>query len=196
MNTRKTSLERRTRETEVRIELVLHGTGASMVDTGLAFFDHMLATLARHAGLDLVLTCRGDTRVDDHHTVEDCAILLGQAVDQALGERSGIARFGWALVPMDETLARVALDLSARPWSEVDLGLRRERIGEVATENLTHFFHSFARAARATLHVDVLRGENDHHRTEAAFKALALSLKSALSPTQPGVVPSTKGVLG
>ncbi len=196
MNTRKLSLGRKTRETEIQIELALDGTGRSEIRTGLAFLDHMLTTLARHASLDLVLTCRGDLEVDDHHTVEDCALLLGQAVDQALGDRAGIARFGWALVPMDETLARVALDLSARPWSEVHLGFSRERIGAVATENLTHFFHSFARAARATLHVDILRGENDHHRSEAAFKALALSLKSAVALVQPGVVASTKGVLG
>jgi len=192
---RRASIHRRTGETDVRVELVLDGSGRAQIRTGLGFLDHMLHALARHARFDLELACAGDLHVDDHHTVEDCALALGQALDAALGDRSGIARFGGAYAPLDEALARVVVDLSGRPWSEVDLGLARERLGDVACENLAHFFHSLAAAGRMALHVDVLRGRNDHHRIEAAFKALALALREAVAPTGEASVPSTKGVL-
>ena len=157
--------------------------------------DHMLDALARHARLDLTLRCTGDLEVDDHHTVEDCAIVLGGALNELLGERRGITRFGSAYAPLDEALARVVVDLSGRPWPEVTLGLRRERLGAVACENLTHFLQTLAIEGRMALHVDVLRGENDHHRAEAAFKALALALRQAITRDGASSVPSTKGVL-
>jgi imidazoleglycerol phosphate dehydratase HisB len=155
----------------------------------------MLTALARHASLDLVLTATGDLGVDDHHTVEDCAIVLGRALDEALGDRAGITRFAHAYAPLDESLARAVIDLSGRPWPEIDLGLRRETIGDVAAENLTHFLRTLAMEGRLALHVDVLRGDNDHHRAESAFKATALALRSAVAVSGGGI-PSTKGVLG
>ena len=151
--------------------------------------------LARHAQFDLTLNCSGDLDVDGHHTSEDCAIALGTAVDQALGERRGIQRFGFAFCPLDEALTRVVIDLSGRPAPVVSLGLRREKIGSMATENITHVFQSLAIAMRASVHVDCLRGENDHHRSESAFKACALALRQAVSQTNDTRIPSTKGVL-
>ena len=192
---RVTSRRRETAETSVELRLNLDGSGRADVSTGLRFLDHMLDALARHARLDLTLKCQGDLDVDDHHTVEDCAIVLGGALDELLGERRGITRFGSAYAPLDEALARVVVDLSGRPWPEVDLGLRRERLGTVACENLTHFLQTLAIEGRMALHVDVLRGENDHHRAEAAFKALALALRQALASDGANSVPSTKGVL-
>lgn len=195
MNARTATLSRTTRETDVRVELDLDGTGEARVDTGVGFLDHLLSALALHARLDLALTCRGDLEVDDHHTAEDCALALGEAVDRALGERRGIARFADALAPLDEALARAVVDVSSRPFAVVELGLRRERLGALACENVGHVLRSFAVAARLTLHVDVLRGENDHHRAEAAFKAVALALRRALRVEDAALVPSTKGVL-
>ena len=195
MKSRKTKMERTTRETRIAIELDLDGAGRVEVSTGLPFLDHMLNALAFHAGWDLILECRGDLEVDDHHTVEDCALALGTAIDRCLEDRRGIARFGSAYAPLDEALARVVVDLSGRPYSSVDLGLTRESLGSVATENLGHFFESLATSLRAALHVDVLRGKNDHHRAEAAFKAAALSLRQALTAGRTTEVPSTKGVL-
>ncbi|MDG1491709.1 MAG: imidazoleglycerol-phosphate dehydratase HisB [Planctomycetota bacterium] len=192
---RVTSRRRDTGETSVELRLDLDGSGRTEISTGLRFLDHMLDALARHARLDLTLRCEGDLEVDDHHTVEDCAIVLGSALDELLGERRGITRFGSAYAPLDEALARVVVDLSGRPWPEVDLGLRRERLGAVACENLTHFLQTFAIEGRMALHVDVLRGANDHHRAEAAFKALALALRAALTRDGADAVPSTKGVL-
>ncbi len=187
---------RETAETRVEAVLCLDGTGESRISTGLPFLDHMLANLARHSGMDLVLSCRGDLEVDDHHTVEDCGLVVGEALDRALGERRGLRRFGSAWAPLDESLARAVVDLSGRSWAEVDLGLRRERLGDLSTENLPHFLRSFAGAARLTLHLDLLRGENDHHRAEAAFKALGLALRQAVAVDGSDRVPSTKGVLG
>lgn len=195
MKERRASHERSTSEVQVCVQLVLDGSGLAQVDTGLPFLDHMLTALAKHARFDLELRARGDLQVDDHHTVEDCALALGAALDAALGERVGIARFGHAYVPLDEALARAVVDLSARPWPQVRLALRREQLGQVASENLTHFLNSLARAARMALHVDVLRGENDHHKVEAAFKALAVSLRVAVARDASARVPSTKGVL-
>ena len=195
MSTREATIARQTRETEIRVHLDLDGGGTSEVSTGLGFLDHMLDALAKHGRFHLELSCQGDLHIDDHHTVEDCALALGQALDQALGDRSGIARFAHAYAPLDEALARVVVDLSGRPWPEVHIGFTREMIGDVATENLTHFFESLAMSARCALHVDVLRGKNDHHRAEAAFKALALALRQAVARDESAGIPSTKGVL-
>jgi imidazoleglycerol phosphate dehydratase HisB len=188
--------ERATAETRVRCALTLDGAGHTSVATGLGFLDHMLTALARHSSFDLEVSCVGDLVVDDHHTVEDVALALGRALDDALGERRAIARFGSAYAPLDEALARAVVDLSGRPWPAIELCLARDMLGDVATENVTHFFQSFAIAARAALHIDVLKGANDHHRAEAAFKALALALRIAVARTGGDSVPSTKGVLG
>jgi imidazoleglycerol-phosphate dehydratase len=192
---RHAAVSRKTLETAITLELVLEGSGQSEVATGIGFFDHMLAALAKHARFDLKLSCAGDLEVDDHHTVEDCALALGQALDQALGERRGIARFGSAFAPLDEALARAVVDLSGRPCAVVDLGLEREALGQLSCENVAHFFTSLTTATRMALHLDVLRGANDHHRAEAAFKALALALRRAVRLEGPDQVPSTKGVL-
>ncbi len=193
---RTAAVERITKETTVNVTLTLDGTGKADVSTGVGFLDHLLDTLARHAAFDLTLVCKGDLRVDDHHTAEDCALGLGEALDRALGERRGVARFGSAFAPLDEALARAVVDLSGRPYSSVDLCLRRESIGGLACENVAHVLRSFAVAARLTLHVDVLRGENDHHRAEAAFKAVALALRQAVACSgRDDDIPSTKGVL-
>lgn len=195
MSERKASIERRTSETEIRLTLALDGTGTTVIDTGLGFLDHMLTALIKHSRLDMELACSGDLHVDDHHTVEDCGIALGQALDRALGDRRGIRRFAHAMAPLDEALARVVVDLSGRPSPHVDLGLVRPKIGDVAAENLGHFFESLAIAGRMALHVDVLKGTNDHHRAEAAFKATALALRDAVALTAHDDVPSTKGLL-
>jgi len=192
---RTATVERVTRETTVNVTVTLDGTGKAEVSTGIGFLDHLVETLARHAAFDMTLACKGDLRIDDHHTAEDCALALGEALDRALGERRGVARFGSAFAPLDEALARAVVDLSGRPYSSVDLGLRRETIGGLACENVTHVLRSLAVAARLTLHVDVLRGENDHHRAEAAFKAVALALRQAVACSGSDDVPSTKGVL-
>lgn len=192
---------RETRETRIEVTLTLDGSRSVRLRTGVGFLDHMLHALAFHAGWDLALTCAGDLDVDDHHTVEDVGLALGQAVDEALGDRKGVRRFGSAHAPLDEALARVVVDLSGRPFFAGDLCLARERVGDLSCEMVPHFFHSFAQTARLTLHVDVIRGANDHHRIEAAFKACALALRSACGRTVAGGgeagdgVPSTKGAL-
>jgi imidazoleglycerol phosphate dehydratase HisB len=188
------SVQRQTRECTVDIRLNLDGSGRAEISTGLPFLDHLLTALALHARIDVKLSANGDLHVCDHHTVEDVALALGEAVSKALGDRAGIARFGHAYVPLDEALARAVIDLSGRPWPAIELRLRRERIGAVATENLTHFLSSFAIATRAALHVEVLAGANDHHQAEAAWKALAVALRQAVR-RDGGAVPSTKGVL-
>lgn len=189
-------VQRVTRETAVNVTLTLGGTGRAEVSTGIGFLDHLLGTLARHSGFDLTLACTGDLRVDDHHSAEDCALAVGEALDRALGERRAVARFGSAFAPLDEALARAVVDLSGRPYAAIDLGLGRETIGGLACENVAHVLRSVAVAARLTLHVDVLRGENDHHRAEAAFKAVALALRQAVASSGGDDVPSTKGTLG
>jgi imidazoleglycerol-phosphate dehydratase len=191
---RRAEMERNTAETEISVVLNLDGSGSAEVETGLGFLDHMLTALAKHSGMDLTVRASGDVGVDDHHTVEDCAIMLGRALDEALGDRSGITRFGYAYAPLDESLSRAVVDLSGRPWPEVSIGFTRSTIGEVATENLVHFFRSFAIEARMALHVDTIRGDNDHHKAESAFKALALALRQAVTQRGDGV-PSTKGSL-
>jgi imidazoleglycerol-phosphate dehydratase len=188
-------VQRETRETRITLRLDLDGTGAAEVDTGVPFFDHMLDQLARHAPLDLTLHCRGDLQVDTHHTVEDCALLLGRALHQALGERRGIRRMGSALVPMDEALAEVAIDLSGRPFC-------RAEVADAGSTGLppslvAHFLESFAGEGRLTLHVRVLYGRDGHHQAEAVFKALARALGEAMAPDsrRGGAVPTTKGTL-
>lgn len=192
---RSARVARKTNETEVEVVLHIDGTGRAEVATGIGFFDHMLSALAKHARFDLELRCKGDLEVDDHHTTEDCAIALGQALDQALGDRRGIERFGYAYAPLDEALARAVVDLSGRPWPKIQLGLRREKVGDMACECLGHVLGSLAMNARCALHIDVLEGDNDHHRAEAAFKACALALRRAVARSGSNDVPSTKGVL-
>lgn len=192
---RSATITRKTRETDITLTLSLDGSGEAEVSTGIGFLDHMLTTLARHARFDLSLRCVGDLDIDGHHTSEDCALALGQALDEALGERRGIQRFGWAFAPLDEALARAVIDLSGRPWPAIRLGLTRERIGTMACENIVHVLQSLAIASRSSIHVDVLEGENDHHRAEAAFKATALALRQAVARDGTDAVPSTKGVL-
>jgi imidazoleglycerol phosphate dehydratase HisB len=187
--------KRATGETEIEVRMALDGEGKAEVSTGLGFLDHLIAQLARHGRMDIALRCRGDLHIDDHHTVEDCGLALGAALLGLAGDRRGLRRFGQAYAPLDEALARAVVDLSGRPWPEVHLGLRREKLGEVACENLVHFLQSLAMAGRMNLHVDVIRGENDHHRVEASFKAVALALRQAFS-LEGGGIPSTKGVLG
>ncbi|KAK2025005.1 imidazoleglycerol-phosphate dehydratase [Colletotrichum zoysiae] len=167
------------------------------VNTGIGFLDHMLHALSKHAGWSLALACKGDLHIDDHHTAEDVCIALGYAFANALGSATGLARFGYAYAPLDEALSRAVVDLSNRPYSVIDLGLRREKIGDLSCEMIPHCLQSFAQGARLTLHVDCLRGENDHHRAESAFKALAVAVKMATSRVvgKEGEVPSTKGTL-
>ncbi|KAK2040473.1 imidazoleglycerol-phosphate dehydratase [Colletotrichum somersetense] len=167
------------------------------INTGIGFLDHMLHALSKHAGWSLALACKGDLHIDDHHTAEDVCIALGYAFANALGSATGLARFGYAYAPLDEALSRAVVDLSNRPYSVIDLGLRREKIGDLSCEMIPHCLQSFAQGARLTLHVDCLRGENDHHRAESAFKALAVAVKMATSRVagKEGEVPSTKGTL-
>ncbi|HEX2525094.1 MAG TPA: imidazoleglycerol-phosphate dehydratase HisB [Geminicoccus sp.] len=192
---RTATVERSTSETEIRLTLGLDGTGKASIQTGIGFLDHMLTALAKHGRLDLDLQVNGDLDVDDHHSVEDAALSLGTALDQALGDRRGIERFAHAYAPLDEALARVVVDLSGRPYARVQIPFVREMVGDVATENLVHFFQSLAMTGRLALHVDVLEGENDHHKAEAAFKALAIALRRAVARTGESDVPSTKGSL-
>lgn len=172
---------RRTTETDVEISVVIERDAAFTAATGVGFLDHLLTTLARHGGFGGSIRTDGDLHVDDHHTAEDTALVLGSALDDALGDRAGVRRFGSAYAPLDESLARAVVDLSGRPFAVISLGLERPSIGALATENVAHFIRSLATTLRATVHVDVLRGENDHHRAEAAFKALALALREAMS---------------
>jgi len=192
---RRASIARKTFETEISGWLALDGSGSAAISTGIGFLDHLLAALTRHARFDLTLDCRGDLRVDDHHTAEDCALAIGAAIDASLGDRRGIARFGSAFAPLDEALSRAVVDFSGRPFAVVELGLLRPMIGTLACENIGHVVHSLATAARATVHVDVLRGVNDHHRAESAFKALALALRQACALDGSTDIPSTKGSL-
>lgn len=186
---------RATRETSIRIELVLDGTGLANVHTGVGFYDHLLSSLAHHALFDLSVEATGDLEVDEHHTVEDVALTLGEALSQALGDRAGITRFGDASVPMDEALATAVLDLSGRPYAVIELAFRGERVGALSTQLVEHALEAFARTAGATLHLRA-SGRNDHHVAEAAFKALARALRPAVAiDPRRGGIPSTKGSL-
>ncbi|MCP4677967.1 MAG: imidazoleglycerol-phosphate dehydratase HisB [Deltaproteobacteria bacterium] len=195
MTSRTANKKRKTAETDIELTLDLDGNGTAEIATGIGFLDHLLTSLARHGRFDLELKCAGDLEVDDHHTAEDTALVLGSAFDDALGDRRGIARFGLAYAPLDEALARAVVDLSGRPFTVVNLGLVREKIGDLSSENVAHVIQSLATTSRAAIHVDVLRGDNDHHRAEAAFKALALALRQAVIRDGTDEVPSTKGVL-
>lgn len=192
---RRAETNRKTKETDITVTVDLDGTGTADIDTGLGFLDHMLDALTRHSGFDISVRATGDIQIDDHHTVEDCAIVIGRALDEALGDRAGIARFGSAYAPLDESLSRAVVDLSGRPWPEIHIPFQRERVGEVATENIIHFLRSLAIEGRMALHVDLIRGDNDHHKAESAFKAVAQALRDAVS-VRGGDIPSTKGSLG
>jgi imidazoleglycerol-phosphate dehydratase len=197
VGSRTARVERSTAETKVLVELDLDGTGVTEATTGVPFFDHMLAQLGKHAGLDLTVRAQGDTEIDAHHTVEDTALALGQALREALGDKAGICRFGDALVPLDETLAQAAVDLSGRPYvvhSEPDR--MPPTIGSYDTTLTRHFFESLAATAGICVHLTVLAGRNPHHIVEAQFKALARALRAAAAPDpRSGGIPSTKGVL-
>jgi imidazoleglycerol phosphate dehydratase HisB len=188
------SARRKTRETSVSVQLTLTGSGQSAVKTGVGFLDHLLEQLARHSGIDLTVEGQGDLHVDAHHTVEDVALTLGQALNDALGDRSGIARFGDATVPLDEALASVAIDLSGRPYAALDLDFASDKLGDLPSQMVSHFLWSLALEGRFALHARLLAGVNDHHKVEATFKALAIALRQALEPRSGGV-PSTKGAL-
>ena len=196
MTQRKAAIDRSTTETSIRVRLNLDGSGAAEISTGIGFLDHLMEALTKHARFDLDLSCAGDLHVDDHHTAEDCGLTLGTALHEALGTRAGIRRFGYAYAPLDEALARAVVDISGRPFADVNLGLTRERLGELSCENVAHILTSLAATAGLTLHVDVLKGENDHHRAEAAFKAVALALRAAVQASGFDDVPSTKASLG
>lgn len=185
---------RQTGETEVRVRLELDGSGEVEISTGVPFLDHMLTLLARHGRVDLLARATGDTEVDDHHTTEDVGIVLGQALREALGDKRGIARYGWAYAPMDETLVRTALDLSGRPYCVYSVPVPTSKVGTFDTELVAHFFQSLAYSALLTLHVDLIRGENAHHIIEAAFKSFALALQAATRIVHEDI-PSTKGTL-
>lgn len=193
---REVEVRRTTKETDVRVRLSLDGAGASQVSTGVAFLDHMLELFARHGLFDLEVECRGDLHIDDHHSVEDVAITLGQAFAKALGDKKGIARYGSAYVPMDEALCRAVVDLSGRFYLVYEVETRRQTIGNFSVELAEHFWRSLAEAVRCNLHIDCLRGRNTHHVLEGTFKATARALRQAVE-CDPRVlgVPSTKGVL-
>ena len=195
---RQAKIERNTKETQISVTVNLDGTGSYDVDTGLGFLDHMLEQLSRHSLIDLTVRAKGDLHIDGHHTTEDTGLAIGAAVRQALGDRMGIVRYGNALVPMDETLTRVALDLSDRPYLIWKVAFNRPKLGQMDTELFREWFQALSQAAGVTLHVEVLYGENNHHMIESCFKALARSLRQAveIDPRRADAVPSTKGVLG
>ncbi|MDF1596469.1 MAG: imidazoleglycerol-phosphate dehydratase HisB [Acidimicrobiia bacterium] len=193
--TRTAAVERSTRETTVSVKLDLDGSGDGNISTGVGFFDHLLTSLSHHSLIDLTVETEGDLHVDDHHTVEDTALVLGEALAAALGDRSGISRFAEARVPMDEAVAEAVIDVSGRPYAVIELPFTTDRIGNLTTQNIPHALEAFTRTAGLTLHLRA-RGANDHHIAEAAFKALARALRGAVAfdPRRSGV-PSTKGTL-
>ena len=193
--TRTATIERSTRETSVEVTLDLDGSGEARVNTGVGFFDHLLTSLAHHSLIDLDVSVEGDLHIDDHHTVEDTALVIGGALAQALGDRAGIVRFADARVPMDEAVAEAVLDVSGRAYAVIDLPFTTDRIGNLTTQNIPHALEALTRTAGLTLHLSA-RGANDHHIAEAAFKALARALRAAVAadPSRTGV-PSTKGSL-
>ncbi len=194
---RKASIERKTKETEIKASVKIDGTGKYKVSTGIGFLDHMLEQLSKHSLIDLELTAKGDTHIDFHHTTEDSGIAIGQAIAKAIGDKAGIRRFGHAYIPMDETLSRVALDFSGRPYLIWRVEFTRDKIGEMDTELFKEWFGAFAQAAGITLHVENLYGTNNHHIIESCFKGLAKALRAAteLDKRAAGVIPSTKGTL-
>lgn len=194
---RRAQITRTTAETDINVEINLDGTGVYDNQTGVGFFDHMLDQLSRHALIDMTVRCAGDLHIDDHHTVEDVGIALGQALTQAMGDKRGIVRYGACLLPMDDALVRAALDLSARPFLVWNVDLPTAKIGNFDTELVREFFQAFATHGGITLHVDQLHGLNSHHIAEAAFKAVARALRDALEldPRKADAIPSTKGML-
>lgn len=195
---RRATVERRTKETEITASVALDGSGRCEVATGIGFLDHMLEQLARHSLIDVELKASGDLHIDGHHTTEDTAIVLGQALDKALGDRRGIRRFGEALSAMDGTLTRVVIDISGRPFLVWRVQFTQPKLGDLDTELIEHWFHALASNAGLTLHVETLYGDNNHHVCESCFKGLARALRAAveIDPRKADAVPSTKGVLG
>lgn len=195
---RTASIARKTHETHIKVAVNLDGAGLYQVTTGIGFLDHMLEQLSRHSLMDMEVAIKGDLHVDQHHTVEDSAIAVGECVAKALGDKGGIARYGQAYAPMDETLTRCALDISGRPYCVFNTTFSQPRLGEMDTELFIHWFQSFAQSAGITLHIETLYGDNNHHIAESCFKALARALRQAveIDPRKAGAVPSTKGILG
>ena len=185
---------RDTKETQIKLRLDLDGSGETDIKTGIGFFDHMIDSLARHSNMDLSIQVKGDLHVDDHHTIEDTGICLGQAILEAVGDKKGINRFGWSLCPMDEALARCALDFSGRPFTIFESVVDLENVENLQGESVSEFFRAVATAAQLTLHLDLLRGENTHHAIEILFKAFAQALKQAKT-INGDTLPSTKGIL-
>jgi imidazoleglycerol-phosphate dehydratase len=194
---RQATIDRSTKETKIKATVDLDGTGAYDIATGIGFLDHMLEQLARHSLIDITLKAKGDLHIDFHHTTEDCGIVLGQAVAKALGDKQGITRYASCHLPMDETLTRVAIDVSGRPHFVWKVGFSRPKLGDMDTELFREFFQAFAQHAGITLHIENLYGENNHHIAETCFKGLARALREAVAidPRQSGRVPSTKGSL-
>jgi imidazoleglycerol-phosphate dehydratase len=191
-------INRKTQETDIAVEVNLDGTGAYDVSTGIGFLDHMIEQFSRHSLIDISCRIVGDLHVDQHHTTEDSAIAIGEAISQALGNKAGIGRYGNAYSPMDETLARVALDISGRPYLVWKAAFSQPRLGEMDTELFEHWFHSIAHAVGITLHIELLYGQNNHHIVEAIYKGFARAMRQAveLDPRKGGAIPSTKGLLG
>ena len=194
---RSAEIKRRTKETDIELSLLLEGTGSADIDSGVGFLDHMLELFAKHGRFDLKVKCKGDTKVDDHHSVEDIGICLGEAFAQALGKKEGIRRYGECILPMDEALILSAVDLSGRAFLSYKASIRARRVGTFDTELAEEFWAAFTRAARITLHIKQLDGRNSHHIIEGQFKSVARSLRTAVSvdPALAGEVPSTKGTL-
>jgi imidazoleglycerol-phosphate dehydratase len=195
---RQASVERNTKETQISAEIALDGSGVYDISTGIGFLDHMLEQFSRHSLIDLKIRAQGDLHIDFHHTTEDTGYVVGEALSKALGDRAGIVRYGQALIPMDETLTRVALDCSNRPYLVWTVDFSRPKLGEMDTELFQEWFRAFAQSAGLTLHVETLYGENNHHIVESCFKGLARALKDAIEidHRKADAIPSTKGVLG
>lgn len=195
---RTASISRNTKETEIAVEVNLDGSGQYEISTGIGFLDHMIEQFSRHSLIDIKCRIKGDLHVDQHHTAEDSAIAIGQAISKALDDKAGIMRYGSAYSPMDETLSRVALDISGRPYLVWKAGFTQERLGEMDTELFEHWFHSIADAVGLTLHIELLYGKNNHHIAESIYKGFARAMRAAveIDPRKGGAIPSTKGILG
>ena len=189
---RTATVSRTTKETDITVTVTLDGTGTSSVNSGVVFLDHMLTNFSKHSGIDMALECHGDLEIDDHHTVEDVAIVIGNAITEALGEKRGIQRYGWAIIPMDEALARCALDLGGRSYCTVKADFKRPVIQGFSTEMVEHFFLSLSGTLKANIHLAILEGENTHHKIETLFKSFAYAMKAAIVVTG-DEIPSTKG---
>ncbi|MGO9387649.1 MAG: imidazoleglycerol-phosphate dehydratase HisB [Methanobacterium sp.] len=190
---RKKILQRKTNETNIQISFNLDGKGQSQINTGIEFFDHMLESFTKHGLFDIKITAKGDTNVDDHHTIEDVGITLGEAFKESLGDKRGIKRMAHSIVPMDDALATVAIDIGGRSYTVLNLMFKKSKVGDLSTENVEHFFESFASTGKININAKV-EGENDHHKIEALFKAFATALKDA-SRIEHDIIPSTKGII-